>query len=192
MPFNGTLRTWHDDRGFGFIAPAHGGPEVFVHISAFARDGSHPVAGEKLQYELGRGRDGRPQATRVLRLAVGSPLPGPVRRKRGQGDQSASVWLGRVIALAIVAGLGAWAWNHYADTMKRRELAAQPANTPVPASDSAVKGSPYRCDGRTQCSEMTSCAEAKWFINHCPGTRMDGNGDGVPCETQWCSRASGR
>ena len=78
MPFHGTLRTWHDDRGFGFIAPAHGGPDVFVHISAFDRDGTHPVAGEKLQYELGRGRDGRPQALRVTRLAVGAPTAAPI------------------------------------------------------------------------------------------------------------------
>ena len=42
-------------------------------------------------------------------------------------------------------------------------------------------------DGRTQCSQMTSCAEAKWFINHCPGTQMDGNHDGTPCEKQWCT-----
>ena len=47
---------------------------------------------------------------------------------------------------------------------------------------------PYRCDGRTHCSQMTSCDEAKYFLRHCPGVRMDGDGDGVPCETQWCGR----
>lgn len=45
-----------------------------------------------------------------------------------------------------------------------------------------------RCDGRTMCSQMTSCAEATWFLNHCPGVKMDGNHDGVPCERQWCRR----
>jgi hypothetical protein len=34
---------------------------------------------------------------------------------------------------------------------------------------------------------MTSCAEATYFIKQCPGTQMDGDGDGVPCESQWCS-----
>ena len=47
--------------------------------------------------------------------------------------------------------------------------------------------SPYQCDGRVYCSQMTSCAEAKWFINNCPGTKMDGNQDGVPCQEQWCN-----
>ena len=46
----------------------------------------------------------------------------------------------------------------------------------------------YRCDGRTRCSQMTSCAEATFFLQNCPGTQMDGDRDGVPCEQQWCSR----
>jgi endonuclease YncB( thermonuclease family) len=44
----------------------------------------------------------------------------------------------------------------------------------------------YRCDGRTHCSHMTSCEEATYFLKHCPGTKMDGDRDGVPCEKQWC------
>jgi hypothetical protein len=47
--------------------------------------------------------------------------------------------------------------------------------------------SPYRCDGRTRCSQMSSCAEAKFFLRNCPGTQMDGDNDGVPCEQQWCT-----
>ncbi|WP_084312820.1 excalibur calcium-binding domain-containing protein [Desulfobulbus elongatus] len=44
----------------------------------------------------------------------------------------------------------------------------------------------YRCDGRTYCSQMTSCDEAKFFLRNCPGVKMDGNDDGIPCERQWC------
>jgi hypothetical protein len=51
---------------------------------------------------------------------------------------------------------------------------------------------PFTGTLRTWCSQMTSCAEATWFINHCPGTKMDGNHDGVPCEQQWCTGAGGR
>ena len=46
----------------------------------------------------------------------------------------------------------------------------------------------FRCDGRTHCSHMTSCAEAKFFLTNCPGVVMDGDNDGIPCETQWCNR----
>lgn len=51
---------------------------------------------------------------------------------------------------------------------------------------SAVKRK-YRCDGRTYCSEMTSCEEAEFFLENCPNVKMDGDGDGIPCERQWCS-----
>jgi len=51
-----------------------------------------------------------------------------------------------------------------------------------------VASSQYRCDGRVHCSQMTSCAEATFFLRNCPGTKMDGDNDGVPCEGQWCGR----
>ena len=53
-----------------------------------------------------------------------------------------------------------------------------PAPAPAPAS--------MQCDGRQYCSQMRSCAEATWFLQHCPTVKMDGDGDGVPCERQWC------
>ena len=45
----------------------------------------------------------------------------------------------------------------------------------------------FKCDGRTHCSQMTSCAEAEFFLKNCPNTQMDGNRDGEPCEQQWCN-----
>ena len=69
----------------------------------------------------------------------------------------------------------------------RPEGAAAPSPRPAPAAAAASPASgPWRCDGRTQCSQMRSCAEATWFLRHCTGTVMDGDGDGVPCEQQWC------
>jgi hypothetical protein len=44
----------------------------------------------------------------------------------------------------------------------------------------------FSCDGRTYCSQMTSCKEAEYFLQHCPDVKMDGDRDGIPCETQWC------
>ena len=58
---------------------------------------------------------------------------------------------------------------------------------PRSSSTSAPSASSSNCDGRTSCPQMTSCAEAKYFIQHCPNTKMDGDRDGIPCEDQWCS-----
>lgn len=64
--------------------------------------------------------------------------------------------------------------------------AARPAaQAPAPVQSAQAENT-YRCDGRTYCSQMTSCAEAKYFLANCPGVKMDGNHDGVPCEMQWC------
>jgi len=53
-------------------------------------------------------------------------------------------------------------------TTRSSGTAAQPAAT-------------YRCDGRTHCSQMRSCEETTFFLHNCPGTKMDGNNDDVPC-----------
>ncbi|WP_374666726.1 cold shock domain-containing protein [Acinetobacter sp.] len=45
-----------------------------------------------------------------------------------------------------------------------------------------ASGSNFKCDGRIHCSQMNSREEARWFVRNCPGTKMDGNHDGEPCE----------
>lgn len=57
---------------------------------------------------------------------------------------------------------------------------------PVSSAAVPVETQKYHCDGRTHCSQMTSCEEAQFFLDNCPGTAMDGDGDGIPCEKQWC------
>ena len=45
------------------------------------------------------------------------------------------------------------------------------------------------CDGRMRCSQMNSCAEAKFYLANCPAAaaEMDSNLNGIPCDTQWCT-----
>jgi endonuclease YncB( thermonuclease family) len=64
--------------------------------------------------------------------------------------------------------------------------ATAPAPIVVAAATHDVSG--RRCDGRRYCSQMSSCEEATWLAKNCPGVKMDGNNDGVPCEKQWCKR----
>ena len=56
----------------------------------------------------------------------------------------------------------------------------------VGASKAPTHPSLFACDGRTQCGQMTSCEEAKFFLAHCPNTQMDGDMNGVPCEKNVC------
>ena len=40
----------------------------------------------------------------------------------------------------------------------------------------------YSCDTKRYCREMTSCDEARWYMEECGLTRLDGDSDGIPCE----------
>ncbi|WP_374568385.1 cold shock domain-containing protein [Ideonella sp.] len=185
MRFTGILRTWHDDRGFGFIAPTHGGRELFVHISAFPNGGSRPTEGESLQYELGRGKDGKPQAVRVVRAAIGMQAP-KARRPAAEPRGHRRSWVGPLMVMVVLFALGVYAYRHVMDSPHRLALTSA---SPAEATNSQAPAAPAgaRCDGRVHCSQMTSCAEAQWFLAHCPGVEMDGDRDGTPCEQQWCT-----
>jgi hypothetical protein len=58
---------------------------------------------------------------------------------------------------------------------------------PVAAAPNAVSSKSFKYDGRIHCSQMTSGAEAQYFLIRCPGVKMDGDRDGIPCREQWCT-----
>ncbi|MDD2885693.1 MAG: excalibur calcium-binding domain-containing protein [Dechloromonas sp.] len=93
----------------------------------------------------------------------------------------------KLIALLIVGAIG---WQAYGKYLRQNveQLAEPPVQQRVAVNQPPVAIAPgYRCDGRTHCSQMTSCQEATWFLKNCPDTKMDGNNDGIPCEKQWCN-----
>ncbi|WP_374575122.1 cold-shock protein [Phenylobacterium sp.] len=52
---SGTVKWFNGQKGYGFIQPDNGGPDVFVHISAVERAGLGSLQeGQKLSYELER------------------------------------------------------------------------------------------------------------------------------------------
>jgi cold shock CspA family protein len=177
MRIHGTLTKWNDDRGFGFITPAKSGPDLFVHISAFPRHVGRPQLNELISFEVEAGADGKQRAIRVMR--AGQRLSGPtgtVRKRHGSLDRL----LGRVFTVLAVTAICAFGYSQYTKQVVPKQSPISDVSLP-PASSSSS------CDGRTMCSQMTSCAEATYFIRNCPNTKMDGDGDGVPCESQWCT-----
>jgi len=49
----GTVKWFNSTKGFGFIQPDAGGPDVFVHISAVERAGLRGLNdGQKISYEI--------------------------------------------------------------------------------------------------------------------------------------------
>src|SRR5690606_24642899 len=73
MLLEGTLQSWNDERGFGFIAPDGGGPQVFVHISAFQNPAARPQARQRLSYVLDKPAGDKPRASRARVLGASTP-----------------------------------------------------------------------------------------------------------------------
>jgi cold shock CspA family protein len=173
MRIEGTLTKWNDDRGFGFITPTQGGSDVFVHISAFPKDGRRPAIGERLSFEIETDKSGKKRATNLLcpnRPAI-RPAHQPLPARRNERAKL----LGRAIPIAVIAVLAIYGYRQYSQGMP-------PLAALAPEASEQVASPPFRCDGRTHCSQMTSRAEAEFFLRNCPNTKMDGDGDGIPCE----------
>ncbi len=89
--------------------------------------------------------------------------------------------------LAIV--LAAWAYGRHQAAEPEPQFFARPAAAAYPAEQAEPSGpsdAKFACEGKTHCTEMRSCEEAKYYLAHCPWPKMDGDGDGIPCEDQWC------
>jgi cold shock CspA family protein len=186
MRFDGKLEKWNDDRGFGFITPSRGGDPVFVHISAFPREAQRPRIGELLSFEVEPAGDGKRRAINVQRAAQRQGTAAPVHASRRRAPRGGSTFVARIVPVILVLG-GIYAYLAFSGGSANAPASMQ---TGTPSSPSMLYSTPsasFRCDGRTHCSQMTSCEEAKFFLRNCPNVQMDGDRDGIPCEGQWCT-----
>jgi CspA family cold shock protein len=63
---NGTVKWFNPTKGFGFIQPAHGSKDVFVHVSALERAGIRQLDdGQAVTFDLESDRNGRDSATNL-------------------------------------------------------------------------------------------------------------------------------
>ncbi|MBN8496189.1 MAG: cold shock domain-containing protein [Candidatus Accumulibacter sp.] len=81
MRIDGTLKSWNDDRGFGFIEPSLGGQEIFVHIKAFETRLGRPQIGQRLTFEI----------------EMNGIMEQPPHSSAGLGDAAAPVLSGELI-----------------------------------------------------------------------------------------------
>jgi CspA family cold shock protein len=64
-PYDGAVKFFNSDRGFGFIAPDKGGPDVFLHVSSLSRSGLQPpMDGQRVRFSIRAGRKG-PEAANI-------------------------------------------------------------------------------------------------------------------------------
>lgn len=102
----------------------------------------------------------------------------------------------------IVSAGYAWQYKRYSNDQEYGDLEARARTArlglwqdmnPVPpwewrkgqhhVSRVQSTGKDFTCGSKNYCKEMTSCLEAKFYLKKCGLNRLDGNNDGVPCES---------
>jgi CspA family cold shock protein len=70
LPERGRVKWFNENRGYGFIRPEAGGPDVYVHYSDVEGEGFRTLSeGEMVEFDLSEGLKG-PQARNVRRTAT--------------------------------------------------------------------------------------------------------------------------
>ena len=75
-PQTGSVMTYFEEKGFGFLRPDNGGKDIFFHISRLHQgQPTDLVPGTKVAYELGMDRNGKIAASSVKVLPAGEEAP---------------------------------------------------------------------------------------------------------------------
>ena len=100
MRFDGKLKSWNDERGFGFIEPELGGQEVFVHIKSFPHGTGRPGVGLPLSFEVEQDLRGKKRAKQVEFIRT----PGH-KSTNSRADMPAPWTFVRVMAIPVFIGV---------------------------------------------------------------------------------------
>ncbi|MGI2021626.1 excalibur calcium-binding domain-containing protein [Shewanella glacialipiscicola] len=197
----GVLVRWNDEKGFGFIQPEkNNAQDVFIHISVLKKMARKPIVGDSILYQTEVQSDGKIKAIIAsiegVAIVASSPTPRShsgsenINSRYQTPHRSRKSSLNSIIPLLVIIAIGVFGYQKYQafnevpiltnDDIKQMPLYETRTQTPATPR--------FQCEaGKTHCSHMSSCDEATFYIQHCPNTQMDGNGDGIPCERQWCS-----
>jgi excalibur calcium-binding domain-containing protein len=95
------------------------------------------------------------------------------RHFRSRSSGFFSRWWGLISVILFLILLGLGVLDRITDAAKR-SLAAS-------ARGGLERG--FACGFKRYCGEMSGCAEARFYFTQCGLSRLDGDRDGVPCET---------
>lgn len=198
----GILVRWKNEKGFGFIeSETANGKDVFIHISELKHMARKPIVGDSIEYRTQQQVDGKLKAVNasIEGVAVISTSTTPRRAsnanqtpKNNSSQRQSKTSSVILIPLLIILGLGVFGFKQYAALTEQsnapirvtNELKLEPTAEQIQWTQPKEN---FRCEaGKQHCSQMRSCAEANFYNNKCPGTKMDGDGDGIPCEKQHC------
>jgi cold shock CspA family protein len=96
----GFLKTWKDDRGFGFIKPEDGSEDIFIHITALSTMARRPFRGDTIYYQVEEDQEGK-------RKAVNARIEG-VANVEDKGVSKKWLWIIAAILGLVSASAAGW------------------------------------------------------------------------------------
>lgn len=179
----GQLKSWKDDKGFGFIQSSELKQDTFIHISTLKGMSRKPKVGDFIYFEVEKQANGK---SRAINCRIEGVAAKAIQRHRPRVQKNTSPPKSKAILVIALIAIGAFGYQRLG-----LSTASTPAqhipNTTTPSGSLlnrafSESNANFSCDGRQHCSQMTSRAEAEYFTKHCPNTKMDGDRDGIPCE----------
>jgi uncharacterized membrane protein YsdA (DUF1294 family)/cold shock CspA family protein len=104
MRFEGTIKSWDDERGFGFIEPDQGGQDIFVHIKAFNGLRERPQASQRVSFQIEVGPQGKKRALNAELIRAARPAR--IRESRSDSAQWGTATLFAIPAFGVMLMLG--------------------------------------------------------------------------------------
>lgn len=191
---DGKIKAYNENKGYGFIQLEDHEKDLFFHISDFPHKQFPPKIGERLKFRI-VSENGRIKAENIIRLDFKieekqssnynkSEIRSQYNKRKPQKKSVnlLEIFITVFVFCIFLAVLGSYLSGIYKRETLKRQAVDTVENNPSTKTNSVVQ---YYCDGRVYCGEMKSYEEAVFFINNCPGTKMDGDGDGIPCESQF-------
>ena len=102
----GVLKTWKEDRGFGFIKPDDGSKDLFMHISSLDSSSRRPVTGDVIYYQITRDHRGKYKA-------INAQIEGVELKKKASVKTTSikKLFIGLVVGAIIIASAVFWYLN---------------------------------------------------------------------------------
>ena len=193
----GKLVRWIDDKGFGFIKPENGKEDIFIHISALRGMSRKPVIGDVIHYQISFDAKGKARAVNakiegVSQASTLTPLEQvhkttrssavnerPYRNLTTRASKPQKSF--SLFPILIVIGAAIFVYHK----VSKEKTFINQIKTSTVETQPVEQKEQFQCQGKVWCSQMSSYEEAVFYLRNCPGTKMDGDGDGDPCERQF-------
>jgi uncharacterized membrane protein YsdA (DUF1294 family)/cold shock CspA family protein len=105
MRFDGIIKSWNDDRGFGFIEPTQGGQEIFVHIKAFSGLRERPQINQRVSFQVEMNPQGKKRAVMVELVRGSRPASaGAVKANNSAQWGTATLFVIPAFCMVLLAG----------------------------------------------------------------------------------------